>query len=360
MPDIFSTLPFGANRLAFFLLLAFAVAALSARALARVALRVGLADLPGGRKQHHGAIPVTGGIAMFAGFAAAALTSGLVAGPTLALVSALGLMAAGGAADDMRDITPRAKFFLQLVASLLMTSWADVRVVQLGNLLGLGHVGLHGWAIPFSVVCALGMINAINMLDGLDGAAGGVALAASLWLAWGAWTQGLGAQCVLLLLLAAAIAGFLLWNLRLPVRRRATVFMGDAGSMMLGLALCWFSIDLTQGEGRTLAPIACVWLLAVPLLDMARVMFLRLLRGKSLFGADRGHFHHLLLARGHSVAATAWILIGASAASGAAGIGAWKLGVPDWAMFYAFLALLAVILGFSRAGRADFPPDEIQ
>jgi len=88
-------------------------------------------------------------------------------------------------------------------------------------------------------------------------------------------------------------------------------------------------------------------------------MFLRLLRGKSLFGADRGHFHHLLLARGHSVAATAWILIGASIASGAAGIGAWKLGVPDWAMFYAFLALLAVILGLSLAGRADFPPDEI-
>ena len=359
MPDILAALPFGANRLVFFLALAFAVAAFSAHALTRVALRIGLADLPGGRKQHHGAIPVTGGIAMFAGFAAAALTSGLVAGPTLALVSALGLLVAGGAADDMHDITPRAKFFLQLVAALLMTSWADVQVAQLGNLLGLGPVSLHGWAIPFSVICTLGMINAINMLDGLDGAAGGVALAATLWLAWSASAQGLGAQCVLLLLFAAAIAGFLLWNLRLPARRQAAVFMGDAGSMMLGLALCWFSIDLTQGEGRTLAPMACVWLLAVPLLDMARVMFLRLLRGKSLFGADRGHFHHLLLARGHSVAATAWILIGASIASGAAGIGAWKLGVPDWAMFYAFLALLAVILGLSLAGRADFPPDEI-
>jgi UDP-GlcNAc:undecaprenyl-phosphate/decaprenyl-phosphate GlcNAc-1-phosphate transferase len=352
-------LPIGANRLVFFLALAFAIAAFSARALSRIALRIGLVDLPGGRKQHEGTIPVTGGLAMFAGFAAAALTSGLVTGPTLALVTALGLLVAGGAADDMKDISPRAKFGLQLVAALFMTSWAGVQVVQLGNLLGLGPTHLHGWAIPFSIVCTLGVINAINMIDGLDGAAGGSALAISLWLAWCAAAQGLGAQCVLLLLLAAAIAGFLIWNLRAPGRRQAAVFMGDAGSMMLGLALCWFSIDLTQGEGRSMPPIACVWLLAVPLLDMARVMFLRLRRGASLFGADRGHFHHVLVARGHSIAATAWILIGASVLAGALGVGAWKLGVPDWAMFYAFLALLAVILGLSRAGRADSFADKL-
>ncbi|MFY9316725.1 MAG: MraY family glycosyltransferase [Burkholderiales bacterium] len=344
-------LPFGANRLAFFLALAFALSAFSALALARIALRIGLADLPGGRKQHDGTVPVTGGLAMFAGFTVAALGSGLVVGPTLALVAALGLLVAGGAADDMKDISPRSKFSVQLVAALFMTSWAGVQVAQLGNLLGLGAAGLHGWAIPFSVVCALGVINSINMIDGLDGAAGGVALAASLWLAWCAAAQGLGVQCVLLLLLAAAVAGFLVWNLRVPGRTQARVFMGDAGSMMLGMALCWFAIDLTQGEGRTLPPMACVWLLAVPLLDMARVMFLRLRRGASVFEADRGHFHHLLLARGYSVAATAWILTGATVLSGAAAVGAWKLGVPDWAMFYAFLALLAAVLLLGRGGQ---------
>ena len=337
-------LPFGANRFAFLLALAFVVTAFSARALSRIALRIGLADLPGGRKQHEGTIPITGGIAMFAGFAVAALTSGLVAGPTLALVTALGLLVAGGAADDMPDISARSKFFVQLVAVLFMTSWAGVQVAQLGNLLGLGPTNLHGWAIPFSVVCALGVINAINMLDGLDGAAGGVALAASLWLAWYAGMQGLGVQCALLLLLAAAVAGFLLWNLRVPGRAQATVFMGDAGSMMLGLALCWFSIDLTQGSGRSLPPVACVWLLAVPLLDMARVMFLRVLRGADVVEADREHLHHLLLERGYTAATTALILIGATLLAGAIGAGAWKLGVPEWAMFYAFLALLAAIL----------------
>ena len=82
---------------------------------------------------------------------------------------------------------------------------------------------------------------------------------------------------------------------------------------------------------------------------MARVMFVRLLRGGNLFDADREHLHHFLLARRYSVSAAAWILIGSSAACGAIGVAAWRARVPDWAMFYAFLALLAVILGFAWA-----------
>jgi UDP-GlcNAc:undecaprenyl-phosphate GlcNAc-1-phosphate transferase len=340
-------LPLAANRLVFFLGLAFLVSAAGARAFSRVALRIGLADLPGGRKQHEGTIPMTGGVAMFAGFAAAAFTSQLVVGPTLALMFALGLLVAAGAADDMHDLPPQSKVFLQLSAALFMTSWAGVQATQLGDLLGLGPVNLYHWAIPFSVVCALGVINAINMLDGLDGAAGGVALVAVLWLAWAAAEQNLGARAALLLLLAAAIAGFLVWNMRIPGRRQAVVFMGDAGSMMLGLALCWFAIDVTQGEGRVLAPIACVWILAVPLLDMARVMFVRMLRGNSMFDADREHLHHFLLARGFSVSATTLILVGASVTTGAIGIGAWRARIPEWVMFYAFLGVLALILGLA-------------
>ena len=338
-------LPLAANRVAFFLVLAFAVTALAARALMDIALRIGLADRAGGRKQHEGTIPLTGGIAMFAGFAFAALPSELVTGPMLALVAALGLLVVGGAADDMHDISPRAKFGVQLVAALFMTSWAGVYVGTLGNLFGFGPVTLYNWAIPFSVVCALGVINAINMLDGLDGAAGGTALVATLWLTYVAIAQRLGTDAFLLLVLAAAIAGFLAWNLRLPPwRPQARVFMGDAGSMMLGLALCWFSIDVTQGAGRTLPPITAVWILAVPLLDMARVMFVRLRRRADMFDADREHLHYFLVERGVPHHAAALILIGASALTGAIGIGAWRMGVPEWAMTWVFLGLLLVLL----------------
>jgi len=338
-------LPLPGNRIAFCMLLALAVAALVARALAPVADRIGLADQPGGRKKHAGRIPLTGGIGMFAGFFVAVMASGLIAGHTLPLLVALFLLVSGGAADDMRDISHQSKFLVQLTAALLMTSWAGVQVQQLGNLFGFGPLNLYQWAIPFSVVCALGVINAINMVDGLDGSAGGVSIVATLALAYAALAQGLAAQALLLLLLGAAVAGFLVWNMRFPgVRSQARVFMGDSGSMMLGLALCWFSIDLTQGEGRSLPPIVCMWILAVPLLDMARVMFVRIRKRISMFEADREHLHHLLLERGVPVHATAWIMTAIAALAGVVGLAAWRFGVPDWAISYAFIALFVLVV----------------
>ena len=332
------------------MLLAFVVAGVVARILSSFAKRIGLVDLPGGRKLHSGTIPVTGGIGMFAGFFLAAMASGLINGATVALVIALFLLVFGGAADDMHDISHQSKFLIQLVATLLMTSWAAVQVHVLGNLFGFGPLNLYQWAIPFSVICALGVINAINMIDGLDGTAGGVSIVAMLSLAYAALAQGLGTQAVLLALLAAAVTGFLMWNMRCPgIRSQARVFMGDSGSMMLGLALCWFSIDLTQGEGRSLPPIVCMWILAVPLLDMARVMFLRVRRRGDMFDADREHLHYMLLARGIPHHRAALILGGASAVCGAIGVGGWRLGLPEWALTYAFFAVLVLVIASAHA-----------
>jgi UDP-GlcNAc:undecaprenyl-phosphate GlcNAc-1-phosphate transferase len=342
---MFDVLPLPGNRVIFCLILAFVVAAIVVRVLTPVANRIGLADPPGGRKRHEGTIPLTGGIGMFAGFFIAAMVSQLIVGPTVALVVALLLLVFGGVADDMHDITHQSKFMVQLTATVFMTSWGAVQVQQLGNLFGFGPVNLYEWAVPFSVVCALGVINAINMVDGLDGAAGGIAMVATLCLAYAAYVQGLGPQLLLLLLLATAIAGFLVWNMRFPgVRNQARVFMGDSGSMMLGLALCWFSIDLTQGENRSLPPITCMWILAIPLLDMARVMFVRIVKRISMFQADREHLHHLLLERGVPVYAAAWVMIGVAALMGIFGLLAWRSGVPDWVMSYAFIVLFLVVL----------------
>lgn len=341
--------PLTANRVLFFALLAFVVSAIVARGLAGLASKAGLVDRPGGRKQHDGEIPITGGIAMYIGFAVATLGAGMGASGTVALVTALGLLVFCGVADDLHDLRPQTKLLLQVFAALLMTSWAGVQVTQLGDLTGFGPIGLHAWAIPFTVVCALGTVNAMNMLDGLDGSAGGTALVAALWLAYAAHLQNLATQAVLLLILAGAIAGFLLWNLRMPWRRHATVFMGDAGSMMLGFVLCWFTIDVSQGSDRPLPAIACVWILAVPLIDMARVMFVRLVRRTRLFSADREHLHYFLLARGTSVRNTAFIMIGASVVSGGIGIGAWRAGIAESVLFYAFMALLGAVLAATYA-----------
>ncbi len=348
---MFEVLPLPPNRVVFFSLVALVVSFLAARLLTPWALRIGLGDQPGGRKQHEGVIPLTGGIGMFAGFAMAALTSGLIVGPTLALVVALGLLVVGGAADDMHDITARTKMFIQLAAALFMTSWAGVYVSSLGNLFGFGPANLYHWAIPFSVVCALGVMNAVNMLDGLDGAAGGTSLVAALWLAYAAIAQGLGKEAMLLILLCAAIGGFLLWNMRLPpLRDQARIFMGDAGSMTLGLALCWFSIEVTQGDERTLPPIVCVWILAVPLLDMARVMFLRVRRRGDVFDAGREHLHYFLLARGMPAHVATLVMIAASALCGGLALWSWFFGLPEMYLTWAFLALLGGILWLAYLG----------
>lgn len=341
-------LPLSPNRALFFVLLALLVTAILSQTLAGLAMRIGLFDRPGGRKRHEGEIPLTGGIAMYVGFSVAVLAAGGAPG-TLALVVALGLLVFAGVADDLHDLSPRAKLGLQITAALLMTSWAGVQVTQLGNLFGFGPVHLYGWAIPFTVVCVLGTVNAVNMTDGLDGSAGGKSLASALWLGLAALAQDLLLQAVQLVILAGAVAGFLLWNLRLPWRPRATVFMGDAGSMMLGFALCWFTVQLSQGGERTLPPIACVWVLAVPLVDMARVMFVRLVRRTGLFSADREHLHHLLVDRGWSVQATAWSIIATATACGGFGILGWMAGVPEWVLFYAFIGLLGAILAVSYA-----------
>jgi UDP-GlcNAc:undecaprenyl-phosphate GlcNAc-1-phosphate transferase len=103
---------------------------------------------------------------------------------------------------------------------------------------------------------------------------------------------------------------------------------------------------------------ACVWLLAVPLIDMARVMFVRRVRGRSLFEADREHLHHRLLDRGLSPGQAALALGAASIACGAAGLGAWRAGVPDWAMFYAFVALTAIVLGRAWARELAARPED--
>jgi UDP-GlcNAc:undecaprenyl-phosphate GlcNAc-1-phosphate transferase len=346
------------NRLIFHALLAFALTAFLSHFLRRPALRVGLVDVPGGRKQHAGEIPVVGGIAMFCGFTFSLFGIGQLESLNLhlSLVCALALMVMVGALDDMHDLSARHKFAAQIVGALFMTSWAGNYVSQIGNLLGFGPLGLYNWAIPFTVVCVLGVINAVNMLDGLDGLAGSVCGGALVLMAVAAGLSGLETPLWIAVLMLSAVAGFLLLNLRLPWQSHARVFMGDAGSMMLGFALVWLAVDLSQGASRTLPPIVAVWILALPLADMARVMLTRMLRGQSPFLADRIHLHHLLIARGFSNNRVVMTMAGLSAAGGVIGIAGWKLGVPDYALFYAFIVVLAIYCFKFRGSHATNRP----
>ena len=328
------------------------VTAVLVRLFAGTALKVGLVDRPGGRKRHEGAIPLTGGPAVLAGFGFGALILLDSLSVYRALFAALGLLVIVGVLDDLHDLPPSRKFLAQIVAALFMTSWGLVSIVGLGDLFGFGPVALRGWSIPFTVICVLGVINAINMADGADGLAGGLAFVGVSFLGVAALLTGQDSSARLLFVMAAAIAGFLVFNLRLPWQPRARVFLGDSGSMMLGLFLTWFSVSLTQGGGESLPPIVAVWFLAVPILDMGLVTIRRLSKGVSPFRAGRDHLHHVLLLAGHSPAGTVNILLGLSLLLALVGFAAWRMHVPDSVLFYAFMGLFVFYYGLSlRAWR---------
>src|SRR5258708_19285363 len=203
-----------------------------------------------------------------------------------------------------------------------------------------------------TVFAIVGVVNSINMVDGLGGLGGSIAFVAFSWYCAVAYQSGLEVQFKTALIFCGAIAGFLLFNLRFPWQPRARVFLGDAGSLMIGFALGWFAIDLTQGSGRTFPPIAALWVILLPLADCVSLMTPPLPTPKTPFVADSHHIHHYLLARGYTHGQTLALLVGLSVAFGAVGHFGWRLVVPEPAPFLALLFGLVVYhLLVTRASR---------
>ena len=301
-----------------------------------------LVDLPGERKVHTGAVPLVGGLAMgiaflivYAAMRPAGETTtffGLTAGIVLTLI--------GGALDDRRELRATLNFPFQIFAALLIATFGGALVTHFGQLMSPQVCTLGSWSLPITIVCIVGLMNAINMSDGLDGLAGSLVLAACLGFGYAAGAGGDATMFTMICLAAGATVAFLVYNARSPWGRPATVFMGDAGSLLLGLLVAWFSIRLAMSDRPSIAPITAVWILAVPLADMGTIMVRRMLRGKSPFVGDREHIHHILLALGMSHYRTTVTLFVAALVLAAVGIAADKAGVPAYVMFYLFLGLL--------------------
>jgi UDP-GlcNAc:undecaprenyl-phosphate GlcNAc-1-phosphate transferase len=317
------------------LVLSFLAAIAAMVILLRAAPSLDLVDVPGGRKSHAGSIPLVGGLAILASLLSTASLTG-IAPHAIYFLCALALVSAVGVWDDIAEIRPRIKFAVQIVATALMIWGAGVELASVGDLLGWRSIGLSILAIPLTVFAVVGVVNSVNMIDGLDGLGGSVALIAFAWYAAIADVSGLAVPFQLALILCGAIAGFLLFNLRFPWQPRARAFLGDAGSLMLGFALGWYAIDLTQGPNRTLPPIAALWVVLLPLADCVSLMTRRLKARRSPFVADSRHIHHYLIARGFTHGQTLAILVCASALFGAVGFFGWRLGVPEPVLFWPF------------------------
>lgn len=329
--------------------LAFAIVAVSIPLGLPLARRWDWVDRPGGRKQHDGAIPVIGGIAILL----ACIATFLVFEPQLnvrVLTFFIGatLLVAVGQLDDMKDLRAACRLGAQALAALAMVFLAGWQATNLQDVFGFAGSNIGLLAVPFTVFIVVGVINALNMADGVDGLAGSLALVSLLLFTCFALYAGDAVLAERLLGLSAAVLGFLLWNHRFPWQPRAKVFLGNGGSMLLGFIIAWSSVRLTQNPTHPVSPVLGPWTLALPLIDCVVLMVRRWRHGVSPFKADRNHMHHLLLDAGYTPTMVVMVMAGGSLLLGLGAAFAVKLGVYRPLLVGVFLVLLMAWYVFSR------------
>ena len=211
-----------------------------------LAVRIGLVDIPDQRKLHHGNIPLVGGIAIFCGFLFSVLALNMPVASWKPLFSAAALLLIVGLLDDFKEIGIRERFVAQIGAVLLIALWGGIQVDNLGNLLGFGVIELGILALPFTVFGAVGAMNAFNMIDGMDGLSGGLLLLLLGILASLLWHDGHSVDLHLVLIVFSAVAAFLLFNFRFSNRSVVSVFLGNSGTLFLGVLVTYLLIKYSR------------------------------------------------------------------------------------------------------------------
>ena len=321
-------------------LLALLVALLVGVVLQPLAKKFDIVAHPNERTVHSGNIPLIGGLAIFTGFCTAVIFVDPEFLGYQAFFLACIVLITVGLLDDRNPLSVRTRFMFQIVAVLIVAFWGDISLNNLGDILFIGDLKLGLFAIPFMVFATIGVINALNMADGVDGLASGytvIALFGLLYLAWGSET--FANEQMLLILLIAAVVGFMLLNVRSPWCRKAKVFMGDSGSMFLGFALAVAFVQLSQGDTKIMAPVTALWLFALPLMDTVSIIVRRKRQGQSPFSPGKDHIHHILQRAGYEVEQISMMGWGASVVLALIGIIGYRLGVHDGIMFSAFMTL---------------------
>lgn len=264
-----------------------------------------LFDIPCERKNHQEAITNLGGIAIFGGilFSLSFWSSDKDIVYLKYVISSIVIIFFIGLRDDIISINAKKKLFGQILSAFVLVHWADIRITTFYGLFGIGDISIIPSYI-FSVFTIIVITNAFNLIDGIDGLAAGIGTISSIVL--GYWFASMGSleYAILASSLAGALLGFLWYN-----RPPAKIFMGDTGSLLVGLILSILAIKFIE-MNRVLqldhprkvfsVPVVTLAILVIPLFDTIRVFTIRILQGRSPLSADRNHIHHLLLSLGFS------------------------------------------------------------
>lgn len=307
-----------------------------------IAKKIGLVDKPSNRKLHTGEIPLIGGIAMFIGFSLSLVTLNVPLSEMRSFLFAIIILMIMGVMDDYKELSVRSRFAIELVAATVLVSAGGIILFNLGDLFSLGDVRLKLWAIPFTVVCIVGLINAMNMSDGVNGLAGGysfVTFASLFYLSLGRSDL---LETKIIIIFMSVLIPFLVFNLQIFRNKTALVFMGDAGSAFLGFSCAWLLIKLTQIDNPVMQPVVALWIFALPLFDMFSIMLRRLLKRKSPFKPDNEHFHHIFVSAGVGKKISLIIPLLIAILFSVTGIAFFKYNVPEYISFGVFLMLFFI------------------
>jgi len=284
--------------------------------------KYGYYDQPNQRKIHHAAIPRLGGLAFLPAMSIAAVTvlvlyySKGTTQPVFHASTALMMIGASmiyalGIFDDLLDLPAKFKFFILMVASAFVPL-CNLFISNLEGLFGIYEIPL--WlSYPLTVLVIMTIVNAINLIDGIDGLASGISIIILIVLTY----LFVGLRSVLFSVISAGLLGtvltFFCYNFFGHVGRHK-IFMGDAGSLILGYVMSYLAIkymmlseqDIYTDANPLLIPLS---LFIVPVFDLIRVAFTRLLNGEPMFKADKRHIHHMLMAMGLSMHQTLFCIL---------------------------------------------------
>ena len=320
-----------------------------------ISRRIGWLDNPDDRKQHDEPTPAVGGFGMYLGIL---LPFVYFAGFNLEFIGfAVGatLLVLVGALDDKYHIDWKIRIAIQALAALSIIYISGVRAEHIGPLFGFGDIELGWIGVPFTVFVTLGLINATNMFDGIDGLLGTVSFVVICMFISAAVYSGAYDVAQGLFWVLGALTGFLWFNLRRVGQENAKVFMGDAGSGLLGFVLAYVIFKLTQNQAHPVSPVLGPFLIAPPIIDCLVLIVHRVRKGKSPFAAGRDHAHHLMLDAGFSVNQIVLYMVVLTSFMGLLGAFAMYAGAPEplLVMIYllAFFTWLMITESHERAIR---------
>ena len=317
----------------------------------RVSHSLKLFDQPNARSAAKHVVPTLGGIAIFLG---------LVFGITLSaddyilpnlrfILAAIIIMFFIGLKDDILNISPWKKISAQVISSLLIILFAGYRFTSLHGFLGIYEIPFAA-SLLLTIFVIIVFINAFNLIDGIDGLASGLSMFACL--VFGGWfyLSGHYEFTILAASLFGALGGFFFFNV---YGTKHKIFMGDTGSLVLGLVMAVLviqfnemNIDQSQPFAVASAPAVSFGILIYPLLDVIRVFTIRILQGRSPFSPDKNHIHHRLLALGFSHKSATFTIIAVNALFVIPVFALQQIGVLYLMIFILLLSgILAIIPG---------------